>query len=53
MKLFLWTPHVTICFVWILPEFHLNYNTIQFVENTETESVPDFEDLFHLDSTSV
>ena len=32
MKHVLWKPHVTICFIWILPSFHLNYNTPQVLK---------------------
>ena len=32
MKHVLWTPHVTICFIWILPAFHLNYKTTQLLK---------------------
>ena len=32
MKHVLWTPHVTICFIWILPAFHLNYKTLQLLK---------------------
>ena len=32
MKHVLWTPHVTICFNWILPAFHLNYKTTQLLK---------------------
>ena len=28
----LWIPQVTICFVWILPAFHLNYKTPQVLK---------------------
>ena len=44
---------MTICFIWILPAFHLNYSRVQdnsIVGSTEPESVPDFEDLLQLDS---
>ena len=29
MKHVLWRPHVTICFIWILPAIHLNYKTTE------------------------
>ena len=32
MKNVLWTPDVTICFIWILPAFHLNYKTTQLLK---------------------
>ena len=32
MKHVLWTPHVTICFIWILPAFDLNYKTTQLLK---------------------
>ena len=51
MKHVLWIPHMTICFIWILPAFHLRDNSI--VGSTEPESVPDLEDLLQLDSISV
>ena len=31
MKHVLWIPHVTICLIWILPAFHLNYETTQLL----------------------
>ena len=56
MKHALWITHVTICLIWILPTFHLNYKTHQdtsIVESIEPESVPDFEHLLQLASTGV
>ena len=32
MKHVLWTPHVSISFIWILPAFHLNYKTTQLLK---------------------
>ena len=32
MKHVLWTSHVTICFIWILPALHLNYKTLQLLK---------------------
>ena len=32
MKHVLWIPHVTICFIWILPAFCLNYKITQLLE---------------------